>query len=117
MSPTNSFHSSQDFSASRVLSNGTCGVASSVIWLTISAGLCFPWLLEEPSASKAGDAPKSVAWFLVLAIDLLIGAMSVFSLWFQRSTLSIMLLIWGAGGILATFLMGSFAMLPAVATM
>ncbi|CAM9409764.1 unnamed protein product, partial [Ectocarpus fasciculatus] len=115
-SPTSSFNSSQEFSASGVLSNGTCGVVSSVIWLTISVGLCFPWLLEQPSASKDGDAPKSVAWFLVLAIDLLIGAISVFSLWFRRSTLSIMLLIWGAGGIVATFLMGSFAMLPAVAT-
>ncbi|CAM9107022.1 unnamed protein product [Ectocarpus sp. 4 AP-2014] len=115
-SPTSSFNSSQDFSASRVLSNGTCGVVSSVIWIIISAGLCFPWLLEQPSASKAGDSPKSVAWFVVLAIDLSIGAMSVFSLWFRRSTLSIMLLIWGAGGIVVTFLMGSFAMLPAVAT-
>ncbi|CAB1101287.1 unnamed protein product [Ectocarpus sp. CCAP 1310/34] len=116
-SSTSSFNSSQEFSASRVLSNGACGVVSSVIWIIISAGLCFPWLLEQPPASKAGDSPKSVAWFVVLAIDLSIGAMSVFSLWFRRSTLSIMLLIWGAGGIVATFLVGSFAMLPAVATM
>lgn len=117
MSLTSSIESSHAFSVSRVLSNGNGGVVSSVIWLTISAGLCFPWLLEQPSATKAGETPKSVAWFLVLALDLLIGTMSVFSLWFQRSTLSIMLLVWGTGGILATFVMGSFAMLPAVATM
>lgn len=117
ISITSSLASSHEFSVSRVLSNGNGGVVASVIWLVISAGLCFPWLLEQPSATKAGDTPKSVAWFLVLALDLLIGTMSVFSLWFQRSTLSIILLIWGAGGILATFVMGSFAMLPAVATM
>ncbi|CAM9396258.1 unnamed protein product, partial [Pylaiella littoralis] len=111
-----SLESSHEFSVSRVGANGNAGVVSSVIWLTISAGLCFPWLLEQPSATKAGNAPKSVAWFFVLALDLLIGAMSAFSLWFRRSTLSIMLLIWGSCGILATFLVGSFAMLPAVAT-
>lgn len=116
-SVTSSLESSHELSVSRVGSNGNAGVISSVIWLIISAGLCFPWLLEKPSASKAGDSPKSVAWFLVLVLDLLVGAMSVFSLWFQRSTLSIMLLIWGSCGILATFLVGSFAMLPAVATM
>lgn len=109
--------SSTDFSSSRVASNGNGGVVSSVIWLTIATGLCFPWLLEKPSASKAGDSPKAVAWFLMLALDLMIGTMSVFSLWFQKSTLSIMLLIWGSCGILGTFLLGSFAMLPAVATM
>lgn len=114
---TSSLESSHAFSVSRVLSNGNGGVVASVIWLVISAGLCFPWLLKQPSATKAGETPKSVAWFLVLALDLLIGTMSVFSLWFQRSTLSIILLVWGAGGILATFVMGSFAMLPAVATM
>eukprot|EP00903_Cladosiphon_okamuranus_P012139 g11388.t1 len=116
VSLTSSLESSHEFSVSRVLSNGNSGVVASVIWLVISAGLCFPWLLDQPSATKAGETPKSVAWFLVLALDLLIGTMSVFSLWFQRSTLSIILLIWGAGGILATFVMGSFAMLPAVAT-
>lgn len=116
-SVASSLESSFGYSVLRVGSNGNVGVISSVIWLAIAAGLCFPWLLEKPSASKDGDSPKSVAWFLVLVLDLLVGAMSVFSLWFQRSTLSIMLLIWGSCGILVTFLVGSFAMLPAVATM
>lgn len=117
MSATSSFGSSHEFSVSRVLSNGNGGVVTSVIWLTISTALCFPWLLEQPSEAQTEANPKSVAWFLVMALDLLIGTMSIFSLWFQRSTLSIMLLIWGSCGIVATFLMGSFAMLPAVATM
>lgn len=116
-SAASSVDSSNDFSVSRFPANGNSGVISSAIWLTIAAGLCFPWLLEQPPASKAGDSPKSVAWFLVLALDLVIGTMSVFSLWFQKSTLSIMLLIWGACAILATFVVASFAMLPAVATM
>lgn len=117
MSATSSFGSSHDFSVSRVLSNGNGGVVSSVVWLTISVALCFPWLMEHPSEPQAEEAPKSVSWYLVMALDLLIGTMSIFSLWFQRSTLSVMLLIWGACGIVATFLVGSFAMLPAVATM
>lgn len=116
-STNSSLLSSHDFSVSRVASNGNTGVISSVIWLAIAAGLCFPWLLEKPSASKADDAAKSVAWFVILALDLIIGTTSVFSLWFQKSTLSIMLLIWGACAIVATYLLGSFAMLPAVATM
>lgn len=117
LSQTSSLESSHEFSVSRVPSNGTGGVVSSVVWLVIAVGLCFPWLLEQPSPTKAGDTPKSVAWFLVLALDLLIGTMSIFSLWFRRSTLSIILLLWGTGGIVATFLLGSFAMLPAIATM
>lgn len=97
--------------------NGNRAVITSVLWLVVATGLSFPWLIERPAASKAGDAAKSVAWFVVLAFDLVLATMSVFSLWFKKSSLSIMLLVWGSACIFATFLIGSFAMLPAVATM
>lgn len=106
------------FSASRVTSNGNSEVISSVIWLVVSAGLCFPWLVDKHSSGKAnGGEARPVAWIVVLAADLIMGTMSTFSLWSRRSTLSIILLFWGVGAIAATYLMGSFAMLPAVATM
>lgn len=97
--------------------NGTRAVITSVLWLVLAMCLCVPWLVERREASKARETEKSVAWFVVLGFDLALAAMSVFSLWFKKSPLTLMLLIWGCACIFATFLIGSFAMLPAVATM
>lgn len=106
------------FSVSRGTSNGNSGVISSVIWLVVSTGFCLPWLVgKHPSGKAYGGEARPVAWIIILAANLIMGATSTFSLWFRKSTLSTTLLFWGVGAIVATYLMGSFAMLPAVATM
>lgn len=114
-STASSLSSSHAVTVSRT--NGSKGVVASAFWLVVATGLCFPWLVEEPADGKAGDTPKSVAWYVVLGLDLVLAMASMFSLWFRKSGLTIMLLTWGSACIIATYLMGSFAMLPAVGTM
>lgn len=97
--------------------NANMGVIASVLWLMVAVGLCLPWLVEEPAGSSASDSSRSVAWYVILALDVVLALASIFSLWFRKSGLTIMLLMWGTGCIMATYLAGSFAMLPAVATM
>lgn len=117
VSNSSSLSSAHAIAISKMSTNGNRGVVTSVTWLLIATGLCFPWLFEREDGSKAQTLDKSVAWYVMLALDLVVSMICVFSLWFRRSAMSMMLLIWGSFCILGTFLMGSFAMLPAVATM
>lgn len=112
-----SLSSAHAISISKMTTNGNRGVVASVVWLLIATGLCFPWLVEREDGSKDQTLEKSISWFVMLAFDLGVSTVCVFSLWLRRSAMSMMLLIWGSFCIIGTFLLGSFAMIPAVATM